>query len=1130
MSHIFRIHKTGNVRLKDWEKSAKIDKVAIQTIPDTIKHGVTSKIGSSIPSPFARMYLFDAAFQIIANDDPAGSSMYHQLVSDCLDLYQFLFMYADKGNITFQKWDKGQRIKSLKKSSFEAHQNLANTLELFFNSTKFQKVQYKGKLVGGTSPITGLYVSPNWQRIMMENGWQFKMSNNDILFDDEPCPIFQRDEDFMLYMYKFVYAYSEELGAQSDSFFNYFINTRKKYATVDRILADKKLDVGYSKDAFKASYDPIPIDPTDDQKVEHLVSSAYPILKPKADDIIAVVQKSDFLMAPTQNYYKNRLDEQGLKTNDEVPLVLLRGNHQLNYIDKPWEPTLPVPDFPDFPLHKRKLPGLAYKYPFLTTGDFMESTLIEMPYNLDKKNFYTGFGGHFKYLLPIKKLYFNYFSIEDLTKQLEITQTNSQVTVVLNIPLRHGRTFPFRKIYNLNDPNQVIKQKRLIGFNLGVFPFYQITDRPSANLYNIALVNNVQDLAINFYDVKKIVNNKPVESTSKVRTPKSKIDLGSTYYTIQGATFDCIEVEIGAVVKTTGLIIPLFEKVDIERTTKEFNFAIDFGTSNTHIAYNVSSDRENIKGFDINEGDRQMRLLSEIDGGGGDMQQKIRKGAGQLVTAIDVLNREFVAGFINKDNPFHFPTRTTICEHETYVAGKPELFGNMNIGLFLERDPQATDDNKYFTNIKWEIEGNLAGAPKERVQIFFRQILWLIKNKIILNKGGFKANIVWMVPLSMRKRLMGIFETIWKEEIKYVFGEEHQITLIKKFESIVPYYALKSFRRAEDVINIDIGGGTTDILFFCKKPRASEYFSTSFRFAGNDIWGEGLNEFPTMDNGFFLMMDQKLNAEDSNFDNSTNIRPVFENFKKSGSLDSADACSLFFKHDKLFKFSDHIQNHDGLRTILFIHIAAIIYHVSKIIEAKDLALPLQISFTGKGSEYIKLLSQSSDHQTDIVYGLLSVFTGKQMPRRAKVSMAANPKELTAEGAINTRSFNDKEEIDRAVKNIVHMGIEKTDEFDPMGLFYPDDLGKLEQSAKAHFNEFLKAMKQREVAEIARDFDLKLRYNGESLLDLVEDFSDRSFSEMVAISQDMAEDDSLEETLFFWFLKDSLYQLSQELVA
>lgn len=194
MSYVFRLHNTGLTTLKGWESVTKIGTEDIKSIPDTLTTGNASKVGSSIPSPFARMYLFETAFQMLANAQNSEKSIYHQIVSDCLDFFQFLYMEADSGHLTFKKWEVDQRIGTLQNSAFEEHRNLGNTLELFFKGKNFKDtkeiylIYYKKKLVGGTSPLTVLYTSPNWARIVKEEGWEFKTPAEDYLFDDDQMP------------------------------------------------------------------------------------------------------------------------------------------------------------------------------------------------------------------------------------------------------------------------------------------------------------------------------------------------------------------------------------------------------------------------------------------------------------------------------------------------------------------------------------------------------------------------------------------------------------------------------------------------------------------------------------------------------------------------------------------------------------------------------------------------------------------------------------------------------------------------------------------------------------------------------------------------------------------------------
>lgn len=1127
MSYIFRLHKTGNTNLKGWESSKKMDTTDIQSIPDTIQQGDTSKIGSSIPSPFARLYLFEAAFQMVSNTSIEGFSMYHQLVSDCLDLFQFLYLQADTGHVTFQKWSKKERIDNLKTSNFEAHRNLGQTLDLFFNGKKFKDtreiylIYYKNKLVGGTSPLTVLYTSPNWQQIVEENGWEFKTSAGDILFDNDPWPIHQRDDKFKLFMYKFIYAYSNQLSTQSIAFFNYFANARKTFKPLEEFLETKKLSVDFSETDLLQEFDKISVNISDDTTFENLISGKCFILKPKAGG--NPVPNSDFLMSPSVEYYKTRKNEHGEVLTNQIPLVLIQGNHNLKYVDNTWDDSLVVNDFPDNPLHKRRLPGLSIKYPYITTGDFLEETLIEMPYNLDKSHFFTGFEGNFKYLLPIKKAYFNFFTLDDLKRNLQITQSSTHVMLTLNIPVRNNRSISFRKTYELNNEEHVIRNRGLRGFNLGIFPFYKIVDKESLNLYSVSLVSNVEDLSMNFFQFQDIMFNNSVRAERVVRTEGGGASLNSTYYNIQGKTFDCIEIQLGKVVKTKGMIIPIFTKeVHVESAKKDYNFAIDFGTSNTHIAYGSGKD---IKSFDISEADRQMVLLSERKTDEKTLQAGIVKGADAYSISIDFFDSEFIPSYLGENSFFGFPTRTTILQHANYVEGQSALFGNMNIGFNMEFDPQAVSYNQYFTNLKWVLGDERKGAAKERVEKYFYEILLLIKNKILLNEASLKTTIVWMIPFSMSSRMEGLFEDIWESQIIEVFGSENDVTLLRKYESIVPYYAPQAdFRRGADVINIDIGGGTSDVLFFGKASK--QYYSTSFKFAGNDIWGEGLSEDIYLDNGFFTMLDEKIESKELTLNDQHNLLPVYEAFKSSKTLNSADICSLLFKHDDTFKFSEEIKNHPSLPVILVIHLSAIIYHICDIIKAKEMDMPERISFTGKGSSYINLIGGQKTVNR-FINMLFEIFMDKEDVSIEKVFIADNPKELTAIGAISPRAFNNRDKIDEQVKNLVHLGFQSTEEFDALKDYEVQDIDSLEGLVKQNYLSFLEKMGDKKIRRFLSR-ELEMEVDMMEVLKFLEDEADKSFREMKYTLEGYKDDDEIDDALFFWYLKDAIYKLSKKL--
>ena len=74
-----------------------------------------NKMGTSIPTPYARLYLFDSAFKqlnsyfnsqeedlkqvsyegVINNEGNTVPTAYHFLVSECLDMLELIFKYGD---------------------------------------------------------------------------------------------------------------------------------------------------------------------------------------------------------------------------------------------------------------------------------------------------------------------------------------------------------------------------------------------------------------------------------------------------------------------------------------------------------------------------------------------------------------------------------------------------------------------------------------------------------------------------------------------------------------------------------------------------------------------------------------------------------------------------------------------------------------------------------------------------------------------------------------------------------------------------------------------------------------------------------------------------------------------------
>src|ERR1035437_7107606 len=126
--------------IKCWSPSTVISESSFDLEEIVFSRGA-SKAGTSIPSPLARMELFDTAFHIVGDDrknNLKGRTIYHQLVSDCLDVMQLILNSKNSEigigkKLWFKEWNVRENIDKLK-SKGENHPNnlLAISLEQIF--------------------------------------------------------------------------------------------------------------------------------------------------------------------------------------------------------------------------------------------------------------------------------------------------------------------------------------------------------------------------------------------------------------------------------------------------------------------------------------------------------------------------------------------------------------------------------------------------------------------------------------------------------------------------------------------------------------------------------------------------------------------------------------------------------------------------------------------------------------------------------------------------------------------------------------------------------------------------------------------------------------------------------------
>lgn len=1200
--HIFRKYAGFNPNsIKCWTTSEKIGTDSFD-VEDIVFSRGASKAGTSIPSPLARMELFDTAFHIVADprNNLVGRTIYHQLVSDCLDVLQLVFnaKNSDIGlgkKIWFKEWKVKENIDRLKSRGDDHPHNLLGTAfeQIFFDKVnpRYNKtdsiflIYYENKILGGTSPLTLFFTSPNWTRFVSDgyiaNIPQSK--DGDVFFDNDYKPLGERDDAFVEYVYK-LFLQNREAFNIAEGFRKYinrtieiyFPNWRHEYKDYDRsnnvnesgMILPNRMDADYSKVI------------TNVENKLLAVNGIYFYHQKEGQEKEKIKNVSDFLIRATTAKYTNQNNEEGIPIEMPPPLVLVDGmNIAGDYMEKdsPWNPNTKIKEYyyNEIPLYQRKLPygnNLTVEYPFLTTDDFLESYLVEMPFKLNSSKFYTGHSGDNKYLLPIKKEYFNFFTIEDLKKLFSISLNEKSVDVTLKVPIRNKKGISeilFKKTYE-KEKGTIVECRA----GLGIYPFYKISDVQQSlrylNDYTILLADrnekiHFENLSFYAYSNYSSVSNQ-LNSSVAERSTRRDVNSGdstatSKYFRVQEA-FDFAELSYRDSFdnKCSGLIIPDFEKrtYNKDNLIKSYTFAIDFGTSNTHVAY-MENGGTLPKAFEIDEADQQMVLLN-APGELKDLGDKYGFYGGFPAIGT-IIRREFIPSLItSKSNLIvSYPFKTASCEIASFSnteKSKAGLFSHINIGYYIDQEEKNADGTitsniVYTTNLKWLLENNNDDANKSRVYFFLKQLLLQIKSKTILNNG--KPNelkIVWSVPLSMGKSDRTTLKSLLKDAFKDVFGNSGAILLDPIPESIAPYFYLtrsdSGIQDTANTVNIDIGGGTTDVMMFMESAgnREDKYLTTSFRFAGGDLWGSGYKN-KLKDNGFIKNY--------LNFQKVNNISPdenkYFTKVKDDGNLSSDDLVSLLFRYNDKFKFSDSItRGNPELSIVLYLHFAAIIYHIVEIIELKDYPLPRYISFTGKGSQYIKLICGSDEGELEEFTKLLfRSYTKKAIQGSFKLHLNENPKEITANGAV-LYSLPENQEQTKKYQNVIeliHPGFNvlnnpqlseriKSDSFTITDTL--DISSELNVSVLENLNLFIeKTLKNKSITDFLTEFKVKNFkiaadqllwnkdiFNGEGLLY-------DSYKKVLSDLHKQDRDNTLPESLFFYALKDSLYRLTKSIV-
>jgi hypothetical protein len=992
-----------------WFKADAYGRRQIDAISDP-EGGNTEQPPTSIPSPFAQIDLVRTAFKNIIKDKQLrGTTLDRKLVSDSLDVGELLFN-ADyiKGQLQIVAWDPDTDLQRLRQSGNEQHRRLGEVLDLYLkqdaDTYNFDEIKrlyilyYNYKVVGGTSPTSLFFASSNDLSFV-----DVPLDKNK-LFSGEYPPLYERSESFQLYLYGLLKFYRSAEGKDFRAYFkevadyleiNLEVLRIKTPALYDRInkLTEKsffdqfaELDTGSAGDT-----------------VELL---GFPLRKKKVERG-SVAEQSDFVI-------------QSSKYSAAIKPMVLQNqfNKPYTYVSEPWNNDQEVPYHVAEPLEQRTLPGQVIKYPYLTVSDFFEPYLVKLVYPINRQKYFDGhWAGREQdsgYVLPIKPFYFQFFDLADLqgtvaggknTIDMEPLAAGG-VRVTLRIPVKQGFV-TFERIYTpgitegeIPPPDESRNKGVIVEHQFGVtlYPFIKTGNKVENTHYRVQLIDRdvsphtrYHQYELQFYrdDATQPIGHQ----AEKQRSDKRSDDRASTLYYVLQQEFDYMQLRTGV---AQGIVIPKFPAYSGGNDT--YTFAIDFGTTNTHIEYKVGNG--NPRPFDITEEDVQIATLHDPA-----FAQANPDFGGSGATLIrDLIPQEFLPRYIGQQFEFRFPQRTVIGEsHNLNLGTSTYVLSDFNIPFVYEKYP-IQKNTRVTTELKWS-NYTRNQEDKRRVEAFFENLLFLIRSKVLLNNGDLKkTKLIWFYPSSMLPNRRNSLEATWRELFhRYITSERDPQKLS---ESIAPFYFYKERlgKSAADKpsVGIDIGGGTTDIVIFQNNQPT---VLTSFRFAANAIFGDGFHGSAAI-NGFVRRYAEEIGRllqENKQNELLRVYNAIVEEQR------SQDIIAFFFsleenKHIKEqnipVSFHNLLKEDEDFKIVFLVFYTAIIFHLAKLMQAKGLEMPRHILFSGRGSKVVNIVDPSPNlNSLSSLTRLVFKHVYEAEANSIELEQYAEPKEITCKGGL-----------------------------------------------------------------------------------------------------------------------------------
>lgn len=1001
MSKVFRIY-SGGQEGSHWFDSIAMSSTQIEAISDRERSG--GRFPTSIPSPFARIDLVNNAFNKIGRGtSPSvnGDSDAHLLVSDAFDVAQLFFEYP-----FFRREISIERIKlddvkdNLHQSNSPLHRQFAKTMDLYLTGEHdkdyFQfsgvpdlfVVRYRGQIIGGTNGLTWFFASSRADKFR-EEGLSGITFGQKIPLDGNPRSLIERDDTFIRYVF-------------------FLRNTIKSSSGVEAYLARCLRELheagrsDFANELASLRTEPVGLEPLFTKGSTGATVSLHGrqlYCRGKVTEV-----QSDLRLAKS-----NDLEGQG-----DRPIVIPWGD-EYNHVPERGAFRY-GPDFwnPDWKESQQRynprlyegesvLPHVHINEKWIGIDNVLDGTLYKMNHSLDPNRVYT-LGPRGEYLFPIKKEFLDYFSVEEVSKMLSLAElAGDWVEVTVKIPVQNGRFIQFVKRYSKSplvgasgSVGAIVECAASLALNT---LFKGFESRNQAN-YLLYMATKEAQLRVGLLTRAKDNRLTSVDAKTENRSEGQGVQ---TYVTRFDVAPDVISMSSEG--ESAGLILPKLKQY--RPSAESFHFAVDLGTTSTHIEY--TSDRDfggRPRALSISNTPGLLKTFREPSDGEAAVAIRELEGYIHHAGLPETLNTEQFEG---KGVEYPLPMRTCLLENRTInyqQFGNAFAFLKSNIGFDYQRQ-EIKNHLSAKTNLKWDSHSTVG---QNQLEQFVEQILFLCWMKVVESEANLSAvRITWFYPSSMPANQRGSFGNIWKERYERVFGRAAANSIERMPESLAPlfYYQRESAHSiATGVIScsIDIGGGTSDLVF---ADGQTPMFTTSCRFAGNAVFGDGYSQGGYGRNGFVNKFSKPL-AESLEKNELTVLLNSHDQTEKGQS--SVEMINFLFglEHSAAIRqrqltnisLSKSINLSGSMKLPLLVFIAALLHHTARACRAAPVGLPHRLFFSGNGAQMINILSADSEKR-DIAEFAKHVWqmTSDNCPPRVTVEILNRPKEATAKGGL-----------------------------------------------------------------------------------------------------------------------------------